>query len=242
VSAAGRALELASQPAAARRVAARTELVPALSAASRIARHHGIPPTPHPAPGTLDLRLPGIGGRYLEGVAAHVEALGWPAAEAVVLVAAIEDRCSMWIVCSSARALVRAGLAPEGARLRRAGAARFAGARWSAARVPPAQTAAELMRAGVARGAVCAAAESGRLPPSGLVRAAAAAGARTASLERGLAAALGARWAVELLVAPAIPTGSLVGLREQVAAAPRCGWCRAPLIGSTCRRCVPAQP
>ena len=39
-------------------------------------------------------------------------------------------------------------------------------------------------------------------------------------MDHGLASALGARWAIELLVAPAIPAGSLVGLREQVAAAP----------------------
>jgi hypothetical protein len=96
------------------------------------------------------------------------------------------------------------------------------------------------MRAGAARGAVCAAAESGRRPPTDLVLAAAAGGARTASMDQGLASALGARWAIELLVAPAIPAGSLVGLREQVAAAPRCGWCRASLVGSTCRRCAPA--
>jgi hypothetical protein len=59
-------------------------------------------------------------------------------------------------------------------------------------------------------------------------------------MERGLAASLGARWTVEMLVAPAIPSGSLVALREQVATAPRCSWCRAPLIGSTCRRCMPS--
>jgi hypothetical protein len=220
----------------------RIELVPALSAASRIARHHGIPPARQPAPGSLELRLPGIGGRYLQGVAAHVEALGWPAGDAAALVAAIEDRCSMWIVCSPPRALVRAGLASDTARLRRAGAARFAGGRWSRAPIPAPVTVTELVRAGYARGAVCAAAESGRGQRSGIVRAAAAGGARTASMERGLAAALGARWAVELLVAPAIPPGSLVGLREQVAVAPRCSWCRAPLIGSTCRRCMPARP
>ena len=147
----------------------------------------------------------------------------------------------MWIVCSSGNAVARAGLAPDRpGGLRRAGAARFAGGRWDAARIPPAKSVTELMRAGAARGAVCAAAESGRLPPSSFVRAAAAGGAHTASMDRGLAAALGARWAVELLVAPAIPAGSLVGLREQITAAARCGWCRAPLTGPTCRRCTPA--
>jgi hypothetical protein len=233
----GRALRAAFPPAA---DAGRLELVPALWALNRIARGHGIGPASRAAPESLDLRLPGIGGRYLEGVAAHVATLGWPAGAAAALVAALEDRCSMWIICSSARALARAGLAPEGAHLRRAGAARFAAGRWSPARIRPDRSVTDLMRAGTARGAVCAAAESGRMPPPSVVRAAAAGGARTASMERGLAAALGTRWAVEMLVAPAIPSGSLLALREQVAAAPRCGWCRAPLIGSTCRRCMPS--
>jgi hypothetical protein len=213
------------------------ELVPALAVPSRIARHHSIPA--QSGGGPLELRVPGIGGRYLEGVAAHVEAHGWPAGEAAALVAALEDRCSMWILCSSFRALVRAGLADGHPRLHRAGAARFGDGRWRAVPMPAAPTVAELMRAGRARGAVCAAAESGRLPPERILRAAAEGGARTASMDHGLAAALGVRWTVELLVAPAIPAGSLIALREQVAAAPRCGWCRTPLIGATCRRCAP---
>ena len=214
------------------------EFVPALAVPSRVARHHSIPA--QSGGGPLELRLPGIGGRYLEGVAAHVGAHGWPAEEAAALVAALEDRCSMWILCSSSRALVRAGLADGRARFHRAGAARFGDGRWRAVRMPADPTVAELMRAGKARGALCAAAESGRVPPESILRAAAAAGAMTGSMERGLAAALDVRWTVELLVAPAIPAGSLIGLREQVAAAPRCGWCRTPLIGATCRRCAPA--
>jgi len=216
------------------------ELVPALAAASRVARHHGIAAHVRDALGSYELRLPGIGGRYLAGVAAHVARHGWSAMEAAALLGALEDRCSMWIVCSSGAALVRAGLAPEGARAHRAAATRFAGGRWAGVRIPAAGTISDLMRAGTARGAVCAAAESGRRPRRDLLRAAAVGGARTASMDPGLASALGSRWAIELLVAPAIPTGSLVGLREQVAAAPRCGWCRAPLVGSTCRRCAPA--
>ena len=216
------------------------ELIPALAASSRIARHHGISPEVRIALDTYELRLPGIGGRYLAGVAAHVAGQGWSAAEAAALLGALEDRCSMWVVCSSGAALVRAGLAPESARARRAAATRFASGRWGHVRIPAVETIRDLMRAGASRGAVCAAAESGRRPPTDLVRAAAAGGARTASMNQGLASALGSPWAIELLVAPAIPTGSLVGLREQVAAAPRCGWCRAPLVGSTCRRCAPA--
>lgn len=214
------------------------ELVPALAVASRLARHHGIPAQPGERP--LELRLPGIGGRYLEGVAAHVAAHGWAAGEAAALVAAVEDRCSLWILCSSPRTLVSAGLAPDRPWFHRAGAARFGDGRWQAVRIPAPAAVAEVMRAGKARGAVCAAAQSGRLPPARIVRAAAAGGARTRSMNGGLAAALDVRWTIELLVAPAIPAGSLIALREQVAAAPRCGWCRSPLVGATCRRCAPA--
>jgi len=236
MTASPRALRAVGRPAPAESA---LELVPALAVPSRIARHHSIPA--QAGGGPLELRLPGIGGRYLEGVAAHVAACGWPAGEAAALVAALEDRCSMWIVCSSSRALVLAGLADGRARFHRAGAARFGDGRWRAVRMPAAPTVAELMAAGMIRGAVCAAAESGRLPPESILRAAAAGGARTGSMECVLAAALDVRWTVELLVAPAIPAGSLIGLREQVAAAPRCGWCGTPLIGATCRRCAPAM-
>jgi hypothetical protein len=218
----------------------RVELIPALAAASRIARHHGISAHVRASLDSYELRLPGIGGRYLAGVAAHVAGQGWSTAEAAALLGALEDRCSMWVVSSRGAALTLAGLTPEGARARRPAAARFAAGRWGSVRIPAARAVFDLMRAGTARGAVCAAAESGGRPPTRLLRAAAAGGAHTASMDHGLAPALGARWAIELLVAPAIPSGSLVGLREQVAAAPRCGWCRAPLVGSTCRRCAPA--
>ena len=58
-------------------------------------------------------------------------------------------------------------------------------------------------------------------------------------LDRGLAAALGVRWTVELLVAPALRADSLMALRERVASAPRCGWCGVPMLGPVCRRCSP---
>ncbi len=236
----GRALPAPAPPALVRGTT--LELIPALSPQGRAARRHGIPSSPAAATGELELRLPGIGGRYLAGVAHHLSASAWSAEEAAALLAALEDRCTMWIACSSGEALARAGLAPDRpGRLRRAGAARFSGGRWGSARMPAAETVAELMRAGATRGAICLAAQSGRLPPPGMVRAAALSGAHTASMDRGLAAALGARWAVELLVAPAIPSGSLVALREQIAGAPRCGWCRAPLVGPTCRRCSPVR-
>jgi len=236
----GRALPAPAPPELVRRTT--LELIPALSPQARAARRHGIPSPPDVAARELELRLPGIGGRYLAGVARHLSASNWSAEETAALLAALEDRCTMWIACSPGEALAHAGLAPERpGRLRRTRAARFSGGRWRGAPIPAAETVAELMRAGATRGAICVAAQSGRLPPPGMIRAAALGGAHTASMDRGLAAALGARWAVELLVAPAIPSGSLVGLREQIAGALRCGWCRAPLVGATCRRCSPVR-
>jgi len=116
----------------------RVELIPALAATSRIARHHGISAHVRAALDSYELRLPGIGGRYLAGVAAHVAGQGWTAAEAAALLGALEDRCSMWVVSSCGAALITAGLAPDGARARRAAAARFAAGRWGPARIPAA--------------------------------------------------------------------------------------------------------
>jgi hypothetical protein len=216
------------------------EVTPALAPASRAARRHGLT---FPSAGArgYELRLPGIGGRYLIGVAEHATANGWPAEEVAALLTAIEDRSAMWIVSAPRTALARAGLDGGRGRLPGAGAARWSGGRWASTPVPEPAVVADLVAAGVGRGAVCAAAVSGaaRHAPEHVLRAAAAAGARTATMRRGLAAELGARWVAELLIAPALPTGSLVTLREQVAAAPRCGWCGGPLLGSICRRCIP---
>jgi hypothetical protein len=62
---------------------------------------------------------------------------------------------------------------------------------------------------------------------------------RSGRLEAGLAAALGVAWTVELVLVPALPPGSLMALRERVAAAPRCGWCGVPMPAGRCRRCQP---
>ena len=43
------------------------------------------------------------------------------------------------------------------------------------------------------------------------------------------------RWALELAVAPTLTAAGLSTLREQVASAPRCGWCRLPVIGRPAR-------
>ena len=88
---------------------------------------------------------------------------------------------------------------------------------------------------------MCAAAVSGARAPERLVAAVQAEGVHVGALERGLAASLGVDWTVELLVAPALPAGSLMALRERVAAAPRCGWCGVPVLGPACRRCLPGS-
>lgn len=216
-------LEAAGQP---------LRLVSALSAAGRVARAEGL------AGGGArghELRLPGIGGRYLAGVAAHAHERGWAPVEVAALLDAVEDRSAMWIVCPSGPALRRAGLI-EGGR-GRVVCARWSSGRWS--RIPvdiPALTA--VAAAGRTRG-VCAAAVSGAGAPRRIVESVHAGGVHTGVLERGLAASLGVRWTVELLVATALPPGSLMALRERVASAPRCGWCGVPLLGPDCRRCLP---
>jgi hypothetical protein len=57
-------------------------------------------------------------------------------------------------------------------------------------------------------------------------------------LDGGLAASLRVPWTMELLVAPALPAGSLMALRERIASAPRCDWCGVPMLGADCNRCL----
>ena len=82
----------ASAPAAVERP---VQLVSALTAAGRVARAEGLA-----AVGVIghELRLPGIGGRYLAGIAAHAHARGWGALEVVALLDAVEARSAMWVV------------------------------------------------------------------------------------------------------------------------------------------------
>jgi len=209
-------------------------LVSALSPAGRLARAEGFvdPGLGH------ELRLPGIGGRYLSGLADHAHAGGWAPLEVAALLDAVEERSAMWVVCPSAAALRRAGLIDRG-RGRRA-CARWAAGRWSRAEADADALAAvaAVQRTGV----VCAAALSGRGAPARLAGAVSRPGIRAGQLPDGLAAALGVAWTVELLLAPALPSGSLMAVRERIAAAPRCGWCGVPMPAGRCRRCQPGAP
>ncbi|MEP6642746.1 MAG: hypothetical protein ABJB93_12670 [Gaiellales bacterium] len=207
-------------------------LVSALCAAGRVARAEGL------AGGGErghELRLPGIGGRYLAGVAAHAHERGWAPVEVAALLDAVEDRSAMWIVCPSAAALRRAGLI-EGGR-GRVVCARWSSGGWSRIGLDVPALAA-VAASGRTRG-VCVAAVSGTGAPRRVVESVHAGGVYAGVLARGLAASLGVRWTVELLVATALPPGSLMALRERVASAPRCGWCGVPLLGPDCRRCQP---
>ena len=215
------------EPAAARPL----RLISALSAQGRVARAEGLAG----AGAGHELRLPGIGGRYLAGLATHAHEQGWHAPEVAALLDAVEDRSSMWVVSPSAASLRRAGLIDTGGS--RKACARWSAGRWTQVPVDP-DSLTRVAAAGRAR-AVCIAAVSGTGAPRKLVSAVGADGVELGWLDGGLATSLRVAWTVELLVAPAVPAGSLLALRERIAAAPRCSWCGVPTVGADCTRCLP---
>jgi hypothetical protein len=206
-------------------------LISALATHGRVARAEGLAGVR----AGYELRLPGIGGRYLAGLAAHAHEQGWQGGEVAALLDAVEGRASMWIVSPSAAALRRAGLLDTGGS--RKACARWSAGRWGHAPVD-ADALARVAAAGRAR-AVCIAAVSGTGAPRRIVDAVGADGVQLGWLDGGLAASLRVPWTVELLVAPALPGGSLMALRERIASAPRCGWCGVPMLGPDCTRCLP---
>jgi hypothetical protein len=214
-------------------VARPLRLISALATHGRVARAEGLAGVG----AGYELRLPGIGGRYLAGLAAHAHHQGWEGTEIAALLDAVEGRASMWIVSPSAAALRRAGLLESGG-------SRRACARWSPGGWKPvpidADALARVAAAGRAR-AVCVGAVSGTGAPRKIVEAVGADGVQLGWLDGGLAASLRVPWTVELLVAPALPGGSLMALRERIAAAPRCGWCGVPTLGPDCARCLPGS-
>jgi hypothetical protein len=206
-------------------------LISALATHGRVARAEGLAGVS----AGYELRLPGIGGRYLAGLAGHAHEQGWRAAEVAALLDAVEGRASMWIVSPSGAALRRAGLLGSGGS--RKACARWSAGCWRPAPVDP-DALARVAAAGRAR-AVCAGAVSGAGAPRRIVEAVGAVGVQLGWLDGGLAASLRVPWTVELLVAPALPGGSLMALRERIASAPRCSWCGVPTLGPDCRRCLP---
>jgi hypothetical protein len=206
-------------------------LISALSTHGRVARAEGLAG----AGAGYELRLPGIGGRYLAGLATHAHEQGWQGPETATLLDAVEGRASMWVVSPSAAALRRAGLLRSGGS--RQACARWSAGRWRQAPVDP-DALARVAAAGRAR-AVCVGAVSGTGAPRRIVDAVGGDGVQLGWLDGGLAASLRVPWTVELLVAPAVPGGSLMALRERIASAPRCTWCGVPTLGPDCTRCLP---
>ena len=168
-------------------------------------------------------RAPGFGARYLQGLAVQAAARGWSRTETWGLIAAVEERMAVWLI-----------------RPRRFGPGALA------ERLPGGTGAAcdavrEIAVAG-GRGGIGLAAISGGRAPAALVRDLDRAGARVGLIDGGAAAELDVRWAVEVAIVPVLAPGALTSLREQIAAAPRCGWCRVPVLGTSCRRCLGGAP
>jgi hypothetical protein len=227
-------LRLLEAPAEPESPAARPlRLISALATHGRVARAEGLAG----AGNGYELRLPGIGARYLAGLAVHAHERGWQSPEVSALLDAVEARASMWIVSPSAAALRRAGLLQTGGG--RKACARWTAGRWTQAPVDP-DALARVAAAGRAR-AVCIGAVSGSGAPRRIVAAVGAEGVQLGWLDGGLAASLRVPWTVELLVAPALPGGSLMALRERIASAPRCSWCGVPMLGADCTRCLPGS-
>lgn len=193
-----------------------------------------------PSVETYRLRLPGIGGRWLAGIASEAAGRGWAGADVVALVAAVEERTCMWIAAPNLRRMVAAGLLGRTHLPRRHAGAIYEQGSWRWARCDGDALVSALTPADAAVTRV--AAISGDRAPGDLVSALESGGCRSGRLGTGLAAALQTRWAVELVVGPAVSAAGLGVLRDQIAGAPRCGWCRTPVLGVRCPRCAGGEP
>ena len=182
----------------------------------------------------VHLTAVGVGARYLEAVGGRAAAARWAPHEICCLVSEVERRMTSW-VCGPRLPLGR--LRPE--LLRRRSASVLCGGRWRPVAASPALPA-EALERGLARASTCLAALSGTGGGWADERLDAwrRAGAVAGRLDGGLARELDMRWALELAVAPTLTAAGLSTLREQVASAPRCGWCRLPVIGAACPRCA----
>jgi hypothetical protein len=192
----------------------------------------------------VDLRVPvaavGVGARYLTSVAASAAAAGWQGDEILALVSELERRTVQWVAANTVSSLLAGGRRRAVPGTRRA--AMLVTGRWGAAACSPPEGD-RLVRSAARRNAACLVAMSGAGHPAWAAtsfvrwRAAGARGGVVA--ETGESAAIGARWAVNVVVSPRVSPSDLPGLREQLAAAPRCGWCHLPVLGAACERCVP---
>ena len=167
-------------------------------------------------------RAPGIGARYLSSLGDAARVRGWHLNEVAGLLAAAEERSTLWIV-SGRRPIPHTRVT-----------------RWQAGTLVPAgdlDRVLALTGAAASHGAVCLAAVSGPAPAR-LLQCLAQQGARLGRARSDPATIRTARWSIELLRTPMVFEDTLPALREQLASAPRCGWCRMPVLGTACRRCM----
>jgi len=195
----------------------------------------------HAAPGggrALPLATIGLATRYIASVASFAARSGWTGEELVALVTEFERRTVQWVAASSVVRLVSPSCRLA---IPRAGrAALLAGGRWRSAACSAAD-AERLIHGAAGRGAATLAARSGARQPRWVLEAGERwrrAGVRVGG-HRATSVELGARWALEVVVVPRVPAAGLAALREQLASAPRCGWCHLPVLGTSCRRCLP---
>ena len=180
---------------------------------------------PSPTEAAHGSRLPGIGARFVAGVAAEAEREGWGQTELAGLVAAAEERSALWLV-TPAPGRRRA---PE---IRRWQSVRFV-------RSDQDLRSLVLTASAVREHNVCLVGISGRSRRADVITAKLAlVGARVGRVDVGVADALDVGWAVELMIAPRLTRDALGSLREVMASAPRCGWCGVPVLGNRCRRCA----
>jgi hypothetical protein len=207
-----------------RRTAGRLAVVsvPAAGAVEEVA----VPASSEPATAEVGRsRLPGLGARFLASLSSEAGRRGWTEVETLGLIVAAEERCALWVV--AARSFHRQPRVMAWRTGRLVQAAGGLDAVVAAAAAAP------------ARMAVCLAAVSAPAgsPAPPVLAALREAGARVGRVDDGLAATLRLPWAVEVLIAPALAPESLAGLRERISSAPRCAWCRLPVLGSSCSRC-----
>jgi hypothetical protein len=185
------------------------------------------------------LELPGLGARYLTGVAQSATGSGWTAPEVGALIVELQARCTYWLAAPRADRAAGAPRAARGTWGRRScviwSGDRFTRSRGSAGALR------DVVAAALERDATVAVASSGTALPRDLGAALtelSAAGIDSGRMSHGGDRRRLGRWAVEALGAPRLD-GRLGRLREQFASAPRCGWCALPVIGRRCRRCSP---
>jgi hypothetical protein len=186
----------------------------------------------------IELALPGLGARYLGGVARVAAGGGWRLPELTALIIEIESRCTYWVAAST---LGRLGAPARRLPSRRGSALGWSNHGWTAA--GPGGTGPMAVVRGASSGrTLCVCAVSGGSPPRIISRRLdelARCGIGIGRMRTGTAGMLGAAWAVEVLGAPRITASQLSALREQFASAPGCGWCGLPVVGTHCRRCSP---